>query len=425
VRRALVAILAVAVAAVVTVAVSGGGAAHAAGLARPTVVGARSLGMGGAFTAVADDPTALWHNPAGPAFFGENMITLSGELVVTKRLYSPSPDSPLGQAGVTEVPESGGPAFVPTLGASTRFGAGPKKVAPSRFALSLLAYAANGGQIAFDKNSVRSSGLISTTINCFEIAPGLAYQISDVIALGVAVRIGISSFAVEDIEPTFKAQLDGRGVGIGASLGLLVRPHRMVSIGATYRTPLKAGIGGRGPVELAGIGTSERDFKLDVTWPQSASFGIAVRPHARLLASAQADWTAWSSIDRLRLEVSGLPASLSTRQMRYTDSFAVRLGVQAIAHRMVALRAGYTFDSNAIPDETSRRENQDGPKHLLAVGIGLHVWRLFLDAAFEALLPPVGGGGRTVPQTATVGLTEGGTYSAGLYTAALSGTIHF
>lgn len=401
----------------------GGGPAQAAGLARPTVVGARSLGMGGAFTAVADDPTALWHNPAGPAFFGENMITIAGEFVVTKRVYTPSPDSPLGQGGATgDIPESGGPAFVPTIGASTRFGAGPKKVAPSRFALSLLAYAANGGQISFDKNSIQSSGLVSTTINCFEIAPGLAYQISDAIALGIAVRIGISSFAVDDIEPTFKAQLDGRGLGVGASLGLLVRPHRMVSIGATYRTPLKAGIGGRGPVELSGIGTSERDFKLDVTWPQSASFGIAVRPHARFLASAQADWTAWSSIDRLRLEVAGLPASLSTRQMRYTDSFAVRLGVQAIAHRMVALRAGYTFDSNAIPDETSRRENQDGPKHLLAVGIGLHVWRLFFDAAFEALLPL---GARVVAQTATPGLTEGGKYSAGLYTAALSGTIHF
>jgi long-chain fatty acid transport protein len=394
--------------------------AHAAGLARPTVVGSRSLGMAGAFTAVADDPTALWHNPAGPAFFGENMISVSGELVITQRTYTPSSDSPLGQLGATgDVGESGAPAFVPTIGASTRFGAGPKRVTPSRFALSLLAYAANGGQISFDKNAIQSSGLVSTTINCFEIAPGLAYQISEAIALGFAVRIGISSFAVEDIEPTFRARLDGRGVGVGASLGLLVRPHRMVSIGATYRTPLSANIGGRGPIDLVGLGSSERDFKLDVLWPQSASLGIAVRPHPRFLASVQGDWTGWSSIDRLRLEVAGLPPSLSTRQMRYTDSFAVRLGVQAVAHRMVALRAGYTFDSNAIPDETSRRENQDGPKHLIAVGLGVHVWRLFLDAGFEALLPL---GARTIRQGS---LSEGGSYRAGLYTAALSATIHF
>jgi long-subunit fatty acid transport protein len=101
--------------------------------------------------------------------------------------------------------------------------------------------------------------------------------------------------------------------------------------------------------------------------------------------------------------------------MRYTDTLAFHAGLQVIAHQRVALRCGYTFDGNAIPDETMRRENQDRAKHLLAVGLGVHVWKLFIDAAFEALVP-------TSPRViATQGpANEAGSYASHLYTAAFS-----
>ncbi len=42
--------------------------AHAGGFGRPNEIGARAVGMGGGYAAVADDPWALYHNPAGMAF---------------------------------------------------------------------------------------------------------------------------------------------------------------------------------------------------------------------------------------------------------------------------------------------------------------------------------------------------------------------
>ena len=60
---------------------------------------------------------------------------------------------------------------------------------------------------------------------------------------------------------------------------------------------------------------------------------------------------------------------------------AVHAGVQGVINQYALVRLGYTWDGNAIPDSTVRRENQDGVKNFLSAGLGIHVWRLYLDAA--------------------------------------------
>jgi long-subunit fatty acid transport protein len=101
--------------------------------------------------------------------------------------------------------------------------------------------------------------------------------------------------------------------------------------------------------------------------------------------------------------------------MRYHDSFAFHLGLQAAITRWLVGRVGYTFDGNAIPSRDIRRENEDADKHTLGFGAGLHFWKLFIDLAFEALLPT---GARVVSQQ--VGLeNEAGTYDSRVYSVEL------
>lgn len=400
--------------------------AWGAGLSRPNVVGARAIGLGGAFTAVADDPTAVWHNPAGTAIWGDNVFYLGGELVFTQRSYTPDAQSPLGQAGVSgKLTETTAPTFIPVIAASTRFGFG--KSPPSRFAFSIGAYDAYGGSIRYDRAQLtamgRVQGIDSTQILDFELTPTLAFQVSDALQLGAGLRIGINQFSVSDTESAFAAKLAGaNGVGIGAILGVMLRPHRLVQIGAVYRTPLSASISGSGELTLGGGMPTRQDFGLHIEWPQSASLGVTVFPHRRLLATVQADWTGWSSVQRLTLEVAGLPQS---RQERYMDTYAIHAGVQGVITRFLLLRLGWSIDSNAIPDRTTRRENQDSLKQTLAAGVGVHVWKLFFDAAFEALLPTGARVVATPVPTATAPENETGRYDARVYSAELSAQIRF
>lgn len=402
--------------------------AHGAGLARPNVVGARAIGLGGAFTAVADDPTAVWHNPAGTALYGDNVFYLGGELVLTNRSYTPDAGSPLGQAGITRtLSETTAPTFIPVIGATTRFGFG--KSPPTRFAFSIAAYDAYGGSISYDKTQLtagmpaRIQGLSSTQILDFELTPTLAYQVSDVLQVGAGLRIGINSFSLTDSESSFAANVSGAsGVGIGGILGVMLRPHRLVQIGAVYRTPLSASVSGQGDLSIGSGMPSKQDFGLHIDWPQSAALGVTVFPHRRILATVQADWTGWSSVQQLTLEVAGIQQG---RAYRYMDTYALHAGVQGAITRWLVARLGWSLDSNAIPDRTMRRENQDALKNTVAVGLGVHVWRLFFDGAFEMIVPTSGRVVATPEPSAAAPENETGLYKASVYSAELSAQIRF
>jgi long-chain fatty acid transport protein len=404
--------------------------AHGAGLSRPNVVGARAIGLGGAFTGIADDPTAVWHNPAGTALYGDNVVYLGGELVILHRTYTPDAQSPLGspigtQPGITtKIVENTAPTFIPIIGASTRFGFG--KSPATRFAFSILAYDSYGGSISYNPMDVSKTdptgktkvvGISSTQILDFELTPTLAYQVSDVFSVGAGLRIGINSFSVNDTESAFAATLSGSGVGIGGILGIMLRPHRLVQVGAVYRTPLSASLSGNGPLAIFPAAPSNKDFGLNITWPQSAGLGVTLYPLRRLLITVQGDWTAWSSIQKLTIDLSGLPV---TKEMRYMDSYTLHAGLQGVITRFLVARIGGSLDTNAIPDRTVRRENQDDLKGTVNAGLGVHFWKLFIDGAAELLVPT---SGRVVSTLSAE--NETGKYQALVFSLELSAQIRF
>lgn len=400
--------------------------AHGAGLSRPNVVGARAIGIGGGYAAIADDPTAIWHNPAGIAVYGDNVGYLGAELVVLDRAYTPDAQSGLGQAGNTKtIHENTGPTFIPVIGATTRFGFG--KSPATRFAFGILLYDAYGGSISYNPTDISKTdmatgmskvvGISSTQITDLELTPTLGYQVSDVFSIGAGLRIGINSFSVNDTEPAFSAVLSGSGVGIGGILGIMLRPHKLVQIGAVYRTPMNVSISGNGPLTVTGM-TSTKDFGLNISWPQSAGLGVTVFPHKRILATVQADWTAWSSIQQLALNIGGL---VVPKEMRYMDSYAIHAGVQGVITRFLVARIGGSLDSNAIPDRTVRRENQDVLKGTVSAGLGVHFWKIFVDGAFELIVPTDG----RIVATPVGSENETGKYRAVIYSAELSAQIRF
>ncbi len=365
-------------------------ASWAGGLARPNPVSARAIGMGGAFSAVADDPTALHFNPAGLAYIPTSNLLIGGEFVVAPRTYTPRFDdgrceaaNPPPQCQVQSPTSPVRP--LPSLGFSTRL---ERDGVPSRLTFGIGLWNTFGGQLEFkDKEDIPGT-LRSTRNAVIEIVPGLAYEVNDVLAVGVSFRLGVGLFDIESIARPSNAVISAIGVGAGATLGLMLRPNDKLSIGTYYRTPLNVTTSGSAEIDSDLDGTTDisTDAEFIQKWPDQAGIGVAYKPTSALLVSAQFDWTGWGRVN----DITPVFANQQdlTRQASidadWDDSMAIHIGGQyAISHK-IQVRGGFTYDTKAVIDRTQERQFLDSKKQLFALGGSYRVtskWRI--DTAFE------------------------------------------
>ncbi len=370
--------------------------ANAGGLARPNPVSARSVGIGGAFSAIADDPTALHFNPAGLALLPGLDIMVGGEFVKAPRTYTPksaycddNPDIAACQPQSPTAPIRP----LPTMGFATRL---HDEGVPSRLAFGVGFWNTFGGQLYYKDNI--GNTVKSTRNAVLEVVPGIGYQVNDVLAVGAAFRLGIGLFDSQVSKRPADAELSATGVGAGGTVGILVTPGNALRIGAYYRTSLTVTTNGSGVLHQS----PDRDVNIEFKqqWPQQAGLAVAVRPMDKLTLAGQLDWDGWSIVNAISPTIKGDPQSTTQAAIHtdWQDSYQIHLGAQYEVASSVELRGGWTYDSMAVTKRLMEREFLDGNSMFFAVGASvrfLQNWRV--DTAFE--IGP--GGTTTVPDNSS------------------------
>jgi long-chain fatty acid transport protein len=364
--------------------------AAAGGLARPNPISARSIGMGGAFAAIADDPTALHFNPAGLANLQKNNLLLGIELAYAPRTYTPLDTD--GNYGDPESPEA--PFFpLPVIGYASRL---KSEGVPSRLAFGIGTWVSHGGSLSYPKFEDPLKPALNETMNAVvEIVPGIAYEVNDVLKLGVALRLGFGLFAVNSNKRPLDSDLSSNGFGVGATLGALVTPSERLSIGAFYRSNLTVTAKGEGTLVNNMGDVNDVNVEMKQRWPQAAGASVAFRPSSKLLVAVQLDWTGWQRSNDLIVRFPGDPSLLQEFDLDWEDNFAFHLGAEYAMSEKLALRAGGTFDTRAVSKRTQERQFSDSDKILTAVGASIQMtqkWRF--DTSFELIIPR---GATTIP----------------------------
>jgi long-chain fatty acid transport protein len=218
-----------------------------------------------------------------------------------------------------------------------------------------------------------------------------AYKLDDHLSLGVALNIyygelnlSRSVLLAAPPAPEGDFHLRGHGFSVGATPSFLYKIDERNSIGMYYRSPFTLDLAGTSQLnapEIGQIGPSHTDAPLNL--PQSIGLGYAVRPVDRLKVEADVIWTDWHVFKGLTIQSADPHFNGQSLPADWKSGFTFRLGGQYDLTQHWALRAGYAYSQNSVPQSTFSPLVPDSNYHLISVGVGYSTDHWSLDASYE------------------------------------------
>lgn len=377
--------------------------------------GGAAAGQAEAFAAQADDPSALFYNPAGLTQLGGVQSSVGANLV----------------GGYTSFTSSSGLRSRGDLGEVMAF------PPPSNFYLT-----ANLKDLGFEALGPLSVGLGLTSpyglatrwpdptgfeatvtrakLPLLDIKPTLAYRIGDMLSIGLGADIytfagfiGSGGYEAQNDTPgvgRIETNMDGTTAGFNASL--LLTPWRTgdgkprLNLGFVYRSGAKLPL--HGSFSVNGIRQATVNSALEL--PEVISAAVAVWPirdgsHEWKL-EYDMDFVGWDSFRSFDMHLSNGVTMSYPENWRATYSLSAGtefkwLKPDPLPHWEVALRGGYQRSNAAVPTQTFSPILTDADWNLIAVGLGLTCKD---EGSFLGLIPCGGGEGSLLPKTIGVDL---------------------
>ena len=352
---------------------------------------ASGTAQGGAFVAQADDPSAIFFNPAG-------MTQLRGVQTSFGFMFIGGGTSYTSPAGATAHGDFGGTIALPP----------PFNLYMSAN-LKDLGFAALGNLSAgigvvspfgilyrYPDDGPFSTAVTRQSLPLIDIKPTLAYKLSDQLSIGVGADIyTFASFwgsgqSVTKFDssggpglppPGTRMEVNGGDTAAGFNLSLLYTPFRnedgkpLANVGFIYRSQATMHLTGN----LLANGGLVADASTTLVLPQVFTGGISVWPirdrHHEWKLELDVDMTGWKSVRNTDVHLSNgatIPFPQNWRNT-YTTMIGTEykwLGLEALPAWEVALRGGYWHSQTPIPDSSFLPTIPDADQHAVSVGMG-------------------------------------------------------
>jgi long-chain fatty acid transport protein len=373
----------------------------AAGFRLPEA-GVKAMGMGFAFTAQADDPSAIYFNPAG-------LTQLKGQNVMIGGTYvrenggeftgtTPVDDFGTGFTTIKSETQKSLNFFIPNAYYTRTADSGYIAYGVGIFAPFGLGQEYKDKHSSIFRNQITKIDLQTVVVN-----PTLAFKINEFLSVGVGIDW---MYGKAELERTpwspglvtfqdgnaFDLKLEGDGDAWGYNFGFLLKPSPNFRIGASYRSPFRLDIKD-GDVTLSNIhpgvlpafaGLTSTKGNATISLPATFALGAAYTM-GKLTVEADADWTFWHSYRSLPIDfqdnrIGVLPDANAPKN--WNDVVALRLGAEFRVTDPLALRAGFAYDPSPVPAETMGPELPDAHRFNYMVGAGYKLANWTIDGAF-------------------------------------------
>ncbi|UFS70060.1 OmpP1/FadL family transporter [Geomonas sp. RF6] len=379
-KRALVAAL---LTAPMLAAIGSFSTAHASGFAVFTQ-GASALGQGNAVTAHADDPSAVFYNPAlinklpgTQVFFGSTLISTSREFRSSTTGTEYEPDAKLNYPTTLYVTSKLNDKWSVGLGVFNPFG-----------------LKTNWGTEWEGRYLATKSELTTYNVNpvvSYRITPALTFAAGvDVVFLDAKLEKRLLVPVAPGVFTDASNKFEGDGTGVGYNVGVAYDINKDLSVGLSYRSQVDVDVDGTGQAQILATGTEivNAPGHSKIKLPQQLTGGIAYRVTEPLIVEAGFRWEGWSSFDELAITVDTPTPTRTVTRRDWSDAWGANVGAKYKLNPNVSLLAGYVYGSTPVPDSTFDPTIPDADTHIFTVGTDMQIkkFRVALAYGYQKLL---------------------------------------
>lgn len=359
--------------------------ANAAGFRLPEA-GAKAMGMGFAFTAQANDPSAIYFNPAGlTQLEGQNVMAGATFIREKGGEFTGTGTAPPFGPGETQKTLD---FFVPnaywTMKTSPNFAVGAGIFSPFG-----LAQEYNDRNLSMFRNQITKIELRTIVFN-----PTIAWKVNEVLSVGAGIDFmwGQAKLDKTPIVPglgTFKVHLEGDGTAWGYNFGMLLKPAKDLRVGFNFRSPFNleikdgdvSAVDNTFGLNLIGVPGSSK-ANATIKMPATAALGVAYTFLDKFTVEVDADWTFWSAFSSLPIVNHNSAALSSDTPKRWNDVVAIRVGGEYRVIDPLALRLGFAYDPTPVPAQTMGPELPDATRLNYMAGVGYKYKNWTVDGSY-------------------------------------------
>ncbi len=348
--------------------------------------GAAAMAMGGAFVAIANDPSAVFHNPAGVAFLKGTQLSVGTTLIWSASQLT-LPNWPVPSQRTWKQDDQ---MFYPSTFYLTHS-------LSDKVTLGFGFFSPYGLGASWPKeNPLRYLGY-KDDMKTFFFNPVVGVKLTENLSFGVGVSYVYSTVLfklveLENFGPYGKydvpASMEGNGSGWGFNAGLLYKT-KTVSVGLNYRSQFDIKYSGDLTLDTSALpaplkplvptsDTGTTKFKF----PNIIGLGIAVNPTEKLLLSFDFHYVTWSRFDEYIVDFKLFPDLVS--EQNFDESYLLRGGFQYSFSPKFDLRLGIIYDKTPQPKETADPLLPDADRVALTGGFGFKLSKnVVLDLAYQ------------------------------------------
>ncbi|MGE5346302.1 MAG: OmpP1/FadL family transporter [Acidithiobacillales bacterium] len=357
--------------------------------------GSRANAMAGAFVAQADDPSAMFFNPAGLAF-NEKFTLYGGAFLIFR------PTSHFD--GANPYPGEDYSANMKKAMYWIGHGYGVIPIKPGSINVGVGFWSPFGLGVPWENPDSYAGRFISQRVDIRQVALSaeIAVKLADWISIGAGPEMRLTDVKLSRNVGIFNPFNDrftdvahlsliseGTPVRWTWNAGILLKPCERLRLGASYHGKVNVDLSGTAEFYQIPTGYPQLDAaaaaripmnqplpgSTTIQFPDVLMFGVSYDLSPKLTLEVDGNHTGWDVFDQTTIDIQGVPSS--TIPHGFENTWTVRAGLGWQVSEPVWLGGGFLYDQTPQPDYDVGAILPDNNRTGVTIGAGFQLSKMF------------------------------------------------